>query len=205
MGKLDAMLSSENQLWQTPREALDPVDLVFSQHDTPSARPEGPGGPIDCDPCGGIDDVVNAARSISEDEDGLSVPWTVFGRGTRLFVNSEYGLALPLWTSRARYFGADPVFGGIRATSIIGLWPSRTDTDWYGRDVTSADAICHWSGRLQFRGAKDPAPFPSVLPYWGPLPDVFADVFIDVGTVTITRGSKRGLYQKRRTPRHVGT
>jgi hypothetical protein len=48
------------------------------------------------------------------------------------------------------------------------LLTSRTDTLWFQRDAPSADALLFWGGRLTFLGAPDPAPFPSVLLYWGP-------------------------------------
>lgn len=177
------------------------MDAIFDEHERPSKRGDDEAGPIDCDPCDGVGTLVNAARRIGPSEDGLKVPWVTHGRGTRVFVNSEYGNQLPMWTSRARYFGASSEFGGLRACPIIGLWPSRTDTEWYQRDLSSADAILHWKGRITFRGADAPAPFPSVLPYWGPLPLIYTDYMLDFGSITVTRGPKAGFYKPRRTMR----
>jgi len=202
MSKLDVMMSSEDQMWQTPRLVLDPVDIVMGRHPPPVER-SADDPVIDLDPCGGAGDVVGASRSLTEEDDGLVTPWPVYGRGTRVFCNSEYGTALQLWTSRARYFGAGANAGGVGSCVVIGLWPSRTDTVWYGRDIVTADVLCHWSGRIPFKGAPAGAPFPSVLPYWGPLPMEFADVFLDYGTITITRGSNAGLYQRRRVRKYL--
>lgn len=65
---------------------------------------------------------------------------------------------------------------GLRGTEIIGLVPSRTDTKWW-RDITTAAVICFWRGRITFEGAPASAPFPSAIPYWGPTPDRFCEVF----------------------------
>ena len=46
------------------------------------------------------------------------------------------------------------------------LLPARTDTRWWESLIT-ADALLFWRGRLRFVGAPAPAPFPSVIAYWG--------------------------------------
>lgn len=188
------MFSSDNQRWRTPLIVGDFCRRVFR-------------GRIDLDPCSpmeGPNPHLDPEHSYTAGDNGLAKSWAIRkDRPTRTFCNSEYGDALPLWTKRCRRFGASREFGGTRACEIIALWPARPDTGWYSEDVTTADAILHWATRLVFEGAPAGAPFPSVLPYWGPDPVHFMEEGIRHGTVTITRGPNAGLYRYR--PRRVGT
>lgn len=45
-------------------------------------------------------------------------------------------------------------------------------------------------------GIPQPAPFPSIAPYWGDGVDRFASVFRRKGTVTVRRGDLRGVYPR---------
>jgi hypothetical protein len=49
----------------------------------------------------------------------------------------------------------------------------------------TCDAICFWKGRFKFLGADDPAPFPSVLVYWGQDAPAFKKHFEPFGKVII--------------------
>ena len=83
--------------------------------------------------------------------DGLSVEW-----GLRNYVNPPYGRKIGQWFAKAfeeREKGRLSVF----------LVPSRTDTIWWHKYAMQADDIRFIKGRLKFRGAKNVAPFPSVL------------------------------------------
>jgi hypothetical protein len=42
--------------------------------------------------------------------------------------------------------------------------------------VVTADALCFWKGRIKFVGARDPAPFPSLIAYWGNDTDRFKTI-----------------------------
>jgi hypothetical protein len=59
------------------------------------------------------------------------------------------------------------------------------DTRWFDELTRETDeaVVCCWRGRLRFIGAAGAAPFPSLVIYFGPKPDVFADVFGAVGSV----------------------
>lgn len=138
--------------WQTPDNVLDLVRAF---------------APIGLDPCTTVDNPVRANYFIAPPEDGLVLSWAGLGL---VFVNPPYGRALPAWARRM----ADE---GARGTEIIGLVPARPDTQWFQTYITTATALLFWRGRLKFKGAKDAAPFPSLLPYWGPRVDQFRAIF----------------------------
>lgn len=156
-----SLLSSESVEWYTPENVLDLVRTV---------------GPIGLDPCAPLDKSnPTGARCVYTSEDnGLVRDW----RGCGLvYVNSPYGRALPAWTEKiAREAAA--------GCEIIALLPARTDTRWWQEHVVTAHALCFWRGRLKFRGAPAPAPFPSAIAYFGPRRGRFCDVFSPHGWVT---------------------
>ena len=168
VANLAPMMSSAKQDWRTPRIVLDRVRRM---------------GPIMLDPCAAprancwFAEWSCTPSHVREDQrDGLAVCW-ISVRGL-VFVNSEYGRAIPKWVAKARSDAA-------RGAEIIGLWPARPDTRWFPWD---ADAICFWRGRLKFEtddGPADPAPFPSALPYWGKRIAQFRNAFADAGHIVI--------------------
>jgi site-specific DNA-methyltransferase (adenine-specific) len=80
--------------------------------------------------------------------DALAKPW----RDKRVFCNPPYGPGIDYWLAKAR-----------EATIAVFLVPSRTDTRWWHRYAMRADEIRFLRGRLKFGGAKNSAPFPSVV------------------------------------------
>lgn len=182
MGKanLDAMLSSDNQCWNTPHLIRDFI------HDLPGWSKDGRG--TFTDPCHNENSIMDAAVTYDVEQDGMQHPWF-----DRAFVNSEYGDALPIWVDEcvARWTHY--------RTEVVGLWPARTDTEFFqGKIMPTASAILFLAGRLTFLGAKDPAPFPSYLPFWGSDPLPFARRALPLGGVLIPRGPKAGFYPRKR-------
>jgi hypothetical protein len=175
-----ALFSSERQDHNTPDEVL----AVVRAFDT-----------IDLDPCSNAQSIVGARVEwrLERGQDGLRKPWVGYGL---VFVNWPYEDGLT-WARKianeARVHGAE----------IIGLGPARTDTEWFQDYIAKyADAMCFWRGRIKFgagvpdvlqrslfaandqphlKAPESGAPFPSVLPYFGPRPDLFRHVFKDVG------------------------
>lgn len=94
---------------------------------------------------------------------GLDRDWS--GHGL-VYVNPPYGRQIGEWVEKCP-----------EADECIALLPARTDTRWFPWE---ARALAFWRGRLTFLGAEHPAPFPSVLAYWGDLPGRFAAAFEDV-------------------------
>ena len=175
-----ALLSSVKQDWETPDELLDLVRAVDA---------------IALDPCTTPDNPCNARHFFTPTEDGLSRSWrspypgarrrggmSVTETGRLVFVNPPYGRELPHWADKCiaesvvTYGVSDPV-------PIVLLVPARTDTKWFNRACDSAQALCLLRGRLTFRGAPHPAPFPSAIFYWGRSSELFANVFTGRGRV----------------------
>jgi hypothetical protein len=158
------LMSSKKQDWQTPPEILELVRKI---------------GPIALDPATTEDNPCEARGFLTVS--GLTSDWRnesyldPADSGTRglIYVNPPYGRALADWATKISH-------EGMRGCEIISLTPARTDTKWF-RKMTTADVMCFWRGRITFVGAKDPAPFPSLVCYWGPKPDRFREVFGSYG------------------------
>lgn len=157
------MTSSARPDWQTPDCVLERVRRV---------------GPIRLDPCTVASNPTGAQYVFWES--GLDCKWVeateAFG-GTRglIYCNPPYGRGIGAWVDKCREAAA-------AGETVIALLPARTDTRWFPWD---ADAICFWKGRLTFRGAPAPAPFPSAVVYWGTEANMlrFGRAFYDAGKI----------------------
>ncbi len=193
-GQLATLLSSESEHWLTPPAFLRLVLAVL--------------GSITMDPATNRASLVEAdTHAYVGEEDGLALPWI-----GQLFCNPPYGDKIALWTKAMRLRAGD-----LRSCQLIGLLPARVDTSWCQADVfASADAWVFWSGRITFwqvradgsvgpcldkKGNPMPAPFPSLVPYWGPDPIGFGRVFGRYGPVTIPRGDRAGVHVRARYDR----
>jgi hypothetical protein len=161
-GNVHAALNSSVKMdWQTPDSLLELVRKV---------------GPIALDPCTVSDNPTQARAICTPANDGLQVEWS---RVTRtwpglVYVNPPYGRELHKWIAKCVVEGRD-------GAEIVLLTPARTDTNWTHMAATSAQVTLFWKGRLKFKGAKDAAPFPSALFYWGPRHERFREVFAGRG------------------------
>lgn len=75
-----------------------------------------------------------------------------------------------------------------RCTEAIILTHNSTDTKWFNRLFENAAAICFTAGRVKFVSPKGEFAAPAMgqaFTYFGPKPEVFADVFSEVGNVVI--------------------
>jgi len=166
---LAPLLASVRMNWETPEEVLRRVRDV---------------SPIALDPCTTVDNPCGATWFYTVKEDGLYRSWrrrrqaAAQWSGTDhpaehewlVYMNPPYGRELPRWIAKA-------IAEAAQGAEIIALVPSRTDTRWWKLCVESAAAIRHWHGRITFRGAAHPAPFPSALIYWGHRPSGFHAAF----------------------------
>jgi DNA N-6-adenine-methyltransferase (Dam) len=88
--------------------------------------------------------------------DGLA-PLFCSWRGKRVFCNPPYGPGIGDWLKRA-----------TEAKLAVFLIPARTDTRWFHEHVLpKAREIRFIRGRLKFGGAKNSAPFPSMIVVYG--------------------------------------
>lgn len=164
------MFGSKNQNLQTPPKILKLVNDV---------------APIGFDPC-----------PANPTFDGLKVSWR--GHGL-VYENPPYD-EIAKWLLKGNsQFSKTRV--GVMHDQLVVLIPARTDTKWFHEMVLGhADAICLWKGRITFHdpetgeplktySKKDktwkvtPAPFPSMLLYFGARPKRFEEVFSPHGWI----------------------
>ena len=91
------------------------------------------------------------------DMDGLSQPW--YGC---CWCNPPYGRDVCKWVEKAHY----STYKGITTVMLL---PARTDTKWFHNYIaTPRHEIRFVRGRLKFGGAKNSAPFPSMVVVFRP-------------------------------------
>lgn len=88
--------------------------------------------------------------------DGLSQDWG----GHKVFCNPPYGRKIGKWVQKAWEEAKKP------NTTIVMLLPARTDTKWFHNYIYQQTKIRFIKGRLKFGGAKNSAPFPSMVVIW---------------------------------------
>ena len=151
--------SASRDDWETPEIVLDRVRRM---------------GPIGLDPCTTQANPTGARDWLALHHDGLSGAWSGFAEGVR-FVNPPYS-QLRSWLNKCQREAES-------GCEIVALVASRTDTRAW--QSSRPNAIALWRGRLTFRGADAPAPFPSALLYWGRRVGAFAAAFEDVAQVVV--------------------
>ena len=151
---------SQTGEWNTPINILVDAAIVM--------------GGIDIDPCApSHDHAIKYVKCFTPEENGLDQEW----KG-RVFMNPPYGKDVKKWIKKAHH----EVKNG-HAEEIIILWKASTDTAAFREVISFTSMTCFINGRLKFSGNKDPAPFPSVLFYYGSNPEKFRQVFSKIGHV----------------------
>lgn len=126
--------------WETPQDLFDYLDSVYH---------------FDLDPCS-TDENAKCAMHYTREDDGLKQDWG----GRTVFCNPPYGRELGKWVQKAYEEAHKP------NTKVLLLVPARTDTAWFHDYCLCAPEqvkIFFLRGRLKFGGAKNNAPFPSML------------------------------------------
>jgi len=138
------MFSHSSEEWETPRDFFDSLNADFHFTLDVCATPAN----------------AKCARYFTKEEDGLSRRW----EGV-CWMNPPYGREIDRWLWKA-YESA------LKGAVVVCLLPARTDTAWWHDCVLlRATGIQFVRGRLRFSGTKDPAPFPSVLVFFGCFPE----------------------------------
>ncbi len=91
--------------------------------------------------------------------DGLEIEWSDMN-----FVNPPYK-EISKWIDKA-------IFEQAKNHYSVFLIPSRTDTKWFIRAFCNCTEIRFVIGRIKFVGANNSAPFPSMIVYFGPRPEL---------------------------------
>ena len=143
----DLMFSSATDMWATPQDFFDRLNVVFR---------------FNVDVCA-LPDNAKCGEFFTPDMDGLAQPW----QGV-CWMNPPYGREIGKWVEKA-YRSAKET----RAT-VVCLLPARVDTRWW-HDFCAKGEIHFVKGRLKFGGAKNFAPFPNAVVVFRPtLSDAFA-------------------------------
>lgn len=142
MGKFnkDVMFSSATGEWETPQDIFDELDEIFHFTLDVCATPEN----AKCD------------KFYTKEQDGLKQKWG----GNVCWMNPPYGRGIKEWVRKAFLISLRP------DTQVVCLLPSRTDTRWF-HDYCVRGQIWFIRGRLKFGGAKNSAPFPSMIVIFG--------------------------------------
>jgi phage N-6-adenine-methyltransferase len=137
-----ALFMSDKQDWETPTELFKKINNEFI---------------FTLDVCATSKN-AKVDRFISPDIDGL----TQFWGQERCWMNPPYGRMIRHWIKKAY---ESTLYGAL----VVGLLPARTDTAWFHDFIYNRAEIRFIRGRIRFVGAKDNAPFPSMLAIWRPI------------------------------------
>jgi len=132
----EVMFSSKTEEWETPQDIFDELNEIFK---------------FTLDPCA-TDQNAKCDSYFTKEDDGLAQDWG----GHRVFMNPPYGREIKKWIEKAHDEAEKP------NTIVVCLLPSRTDTKWFHKWCVEGD-IWFIEGRLKFGGAKNSAPFPSMV------------------------------------------
>jgi site-specific DNA-methyltransferase (adenine-specific) len=128
------LFSHASDEWSTPQDLFDELNSVFH---------------FNVDVCSTREN-TKCCFHFTKEDDGLSKNW---GTSTR-FCNPPYS-EISKWVDKA----LSCIFG-----ETVMLLPSRTDTKWYHKLLSSSKArIYPIKGRLKFGGSTNSAPFPSCI------------------------------------------
>jgi len=138
-----ALYSSASDDWATPQSLFDQLSAEF--------------GGFLLDVCA---TKINAKceHYFTRDIDGLSRPWA-----KRNWMNPPYGRTISGWIQKA---DAEARQGNL----TVALLPARTDTRWFQDYIYRYYEARFLRGRLKFNGSDMPAPFPSVIVVFSPVP-----------------------------------
>jgi len=159
-----ALRSSEKDAWGTPQNVRDVV-LSFG------------GGQV-IDPCPG-DTPVGAPLG---HDNGLAGTWYIKPMSEHerspilVYCNPPYGRAVKHWVQKC-------ISEANNGVEVVLLVAARTDTHWCHNLFHCADAVCFVRGRLTFLGAPNPAPFPSIVAYFGDRVEEFTKKFSVLGYI----------------------
>lgn len=130
----EGLFTSKTDVWATPQDFFDELNKEFN---------------FNLDPCANTEN-HKCAMWFNETENGLEKSWD----NSRVFMNPPYGREIGKWIKKA-----SEARGGI----VVCLLPARTDTKYFHEFIYTKAEIRFIKGRLKFGGAKNSAPFPSMV------------------------------------------
>lgn len=132
---------------------------------------------FDLDPAAGAEPMAIAQSWFTEEDDGLSHPWTGPDIDS-IYLNPPYSDPEPFL--RKLKHAVDPDDDDA-ATYGISLTKSDTSTNWFHDHLVQATVLCFLDTRLKFHGGKQGAKFPNVLGVFGEPPEPLLDTIVDLG------------------------
>ena len=139
-----ALLSSQNDCWETPPDLFATLDEVYEFDIDVCATPEN----------------AKCQRYFTPEQDGLAQGW----EGQTCWMNPPYGRQIKAWVKKA-------YTESLKGALVVGLLPARTDTSWYHDYIKGKAVTTFLRGRFKFVGARHNAPFPSMIAVWHPKED----------------------------------
>jgi phage N-6-adenine-methyltransferase len=142
----EALTSSKDMTWATPRQWFEYLDLEFG---------------FTLDPCC-TKETAKCDLFYTPEEDGLKQSWAE----QRVFMNPPYGREIPLWMRKAYTEARD------NGALVVCLIPARVDTDWWHSYAAKASDIRFPKGRIKFvddsGSGVGSAPFPAAIVIFRP-------------------------------------
>ncbi|WP_189493767.1 DNA N-6-adenine-methyltransferase [Formosimonas limnophila] len=135
-----ALFSSHSDDWATPQALFDALNAVFKFETDVCAVPEN----------------AKCERFFTPAQNGLLQVWS----GT-CWMNPPYGRTINQWIKKA--FESTQT----HQATVVCLLPARVDTKWWHHYCIHGE-VTFLKGRVKFGGAKNSAPFPSVLVVFRP-------------------------------------
>lgn len=137
------MFSSATDDWATPQEFFDRLNHEFC---------------FTLDACAS-DGNAKCDAYFTREEDALTCSWLPTPEraetGT-VWMNPPYGRGIGAWVKKAYETST-------AGRTVVCLLPARTDTAWWHDYIQNKAEVRFVRGRLKFGGAKNSAPFPSVV------------------------------------------
>ena len=171
------MFSSAKQDWETPDDLFKELDAEFS---------------FALDACA-TRESSKCSFYFSLDADGLKAEWAteiILCLGIQravVWLNPPYSGMSPCkpdcqknkCLKRQWHYSGPRIYGAARwvqkayeeslkGATVVCLLPARTDTKWFHKYIKPYAEIRFLEGRLKFKGAKHPAPFPSMIAVFRP-------------------------------------
>lgn len=128
------MMSSKSDLWETPHDFFEKLDLEFN---------------FEIDVCANKEN-AKCEKYFSEEIDGLKQEWDGI-----CWMNPPYGREIGKWIKKAYE-------SSLTGATVVCLVPARTDTKWW-HEYCMRGEIRLVKGRLKFGNSKNSAPFPSAV------------------------------------------
>ena len=133
----EVMFSSNKEDWETPQWLFDKYNAMYGFTTDVCATKEN----------------AKCANFYTPEMDGLNIAWE-----GRCWCIPPYGRTKTgKWVAKA----VEEVLWGCPL--VVMLLPARTDTKWFHEYVLPYGEIEFLKGRVRFVGAKDTAPFPSMI------------------------------------------